>query len=57
MESVLLQIRMAISSTDPFPARLEVSRVEDYQVVEAIQAYVRSCKMHGWEVPKDLYNF
>ncbi|KAH0536283.1 hypothetical protein FGG08_006821 [Glutinoglossum americanum] len=55
LESVLLQVRMAISSTDPFPARLEESRVGDYQAGEAIQAYVRSCKMHGWEVPKDLY--
>ncbi|KAI9764418.1 MAG: hypothetical protein M1840_008441 [Geoglossum simile] len=54
MESVLLQVRMAMSSTDPYPAMLE-SRLTDYQAGEAVQAYVRSCRMHGWEIPKDLY--
>jgi ubiquitin-conjugating enzyme E2 Q len=54
MESVLLQVRMAMSSTDPYPARLE-PRMTDYGAGEAVQAYVRSCRMHGWEIPKDLY--
>ncbi|PGG98774.1 ubiquitin-conjugating enzyme E2 Q [Blastomyces parvus] len=60
IESVLLQVRMAISSTDPKPARLageqSVSQgtVRDYGVGEAMDAYIRACRMHGWEVPKDF---
>jgi hypothetical protein len=55
MESVLLQVRVAITSTDPFPARLVGGCVGDYTVREAIKAYARSCIMHGWEIPKDLW--
>ncbi|KAK2737311.1 hypothetical protein FQN57_000395 [Myotisia sp. PD_48] len=66
IESVLLQVRMALSSTDPFPARLAPGQgqgqgqsgslvgkgsVMDYGVGEAVEAYVRSCRMHGWDVP------
>lgn len=60
IESVLLQVRMAISSTDPHPARLEPRQdakngtVRDYGVGEAVSAYMRACQMHGWEVPKDF---
>ncbi|EEQ89881.1 ubiquitin conjugating enzyme [Blastomyces dermatitidis ER-3] len=60
IESVLLQVRMAISSTEPHPARLAggqtVSKgtVRDYGVGEAMDAYIRACRMHGWEVPKDF---
>ena len=46
-ESVLLQIRMALSSTDPRPARLEPGPVRDYSVSEAVEAFVRACKAHG----------
>lgn len=60
MESVLLQVRMAISSTEPQPARLACGQsvgrgtVRDYGVGEAVEAYMRACRMHGWEVPKDF---
>jgi ubiquitin-conjugating enzyme E2 Q len=58
IESVLLQIRMAISSTDPRPARLENPRGgpgnRDYGVGEAVEAFKRACAAHGWEVPKEL---
>lgn len=48
MESVLLQVRLALSSTDPKPARLEPgSTVRDYGVGEAIEAYIRACQTHG----------
>lgn len=47
MESVLLQVRLALSSTDPKPARLEQGRVSDYGVGEAIEAYIRACHTHG----------
>ncbi|KAL9044138.1 MAG: hypothetical protein Q9214_002702 [Letrouitia sp. 1 TL-2023] len=54
IESVLLQVRLAISSTEPRPARLESGPVREYAVGEAIEAYVRACHAHGWEVPKDF---
>lgn len=50
MESVLLQVRLAISSTDPKPARLEPGKVRDYDVGEAIEAYIRACHAHGASV-------
>ncbi|PGH13834.1 hypothetical protein AJ79_03402 [Helicocarpus griseus UAMH5409] len=60
IESVLLQVRMAISSTEPKPARLQPGQsvakgtVRDYAVAEAVEAYLRACRMHGWEVPKEF---
>ena len=47
IESVLLQVRLAMSSTDPKPARLEQGIVRDYQVGEAIEAFIRACAAHG----------
>ncbi len=47
MESVLLQVRLAMSSTDPKPALLEAGPVRDYQVGEAIEAFIRACNAHG----------
>ncbi len=47
IESVLLQVRLAISSTDPKPARLEPGPIRDYGVGEAIEAYIRACQTHG----------
>ncbi|KAB8238698.1 putative ubiquitin conjugating enzyme [Aspergillus alliaceus] len=54
IESVLLQVRMALTSTDPVPARLEKEHTLDYSVGEAVSAYVRVCRLHGWKVPDDL---
>lgn len=51
IESVLVQVRMAITSTDPKPARLERGGRNDYGVGEAVEAYIRACAMHGWTVP------
>jgi ubiquitin-conjugating enzyme E2 Q len=51
IESVLVQVRMAITSLDPKPARLERGGRHDYGVGEAVEAYVRACAMHGWTVP------
>ena len=51
MENVLLQVRMAMSSTEPRPARLQFSRGyegQSYGVGEAIDAYKRACQAHGW---------
>ena len=65
IDSVLLQVRLAISSTEP-PARLAPSAgaaagagsarsgKADYGVGEAVEAFVRACQMHGWEVPRDF---
>ncbi|KAF2036638.1 hypothetical protein EK21DRAFT_95878 [Setomelanomma holmii] len=51
IESVLLQVRMAISSLEPKPARLEGGGRIDYGVGEAVDAYIRACAVHGWTVP------
>ncbi|KAJ5288529.1 hypothetical protein N7478_001559 [Penicillium angulare] len=55
IESVLLQVRMAISATEPRPARLAPGgHQRDYSVNEATMAFKRACLNHGWEVPKDM---
>lgn len=51
IESVLLQVRMAMSSIDPKPARLNSASRAEYGVGEAVEAYIRACNMHGWTVP------
>ncbi|KAJ1338480.1 ubiquitin-conjugating enzyme E2 Q [Microdochium nivale] len=59
LESVLLQVRLAICSTDPKPARLESAdsslKQRDYGVGEAFEAYKRAAATHRWEVPKDFF--
>ena len=67
IESVLLQVRMALMSTDPRPAQLECAASShkyrgdagskpggQYGVGEAVQAFIRACNVHGWQVPKEL---
>ncbi|KAI1155351.1 hypothetical protein F4825DRAFT_459864 [Nemania diffusa] len=56
MESVLLQVRLAICSLDPKPARLAgvTSRATQYSIREAVEAYSRAAARHGWEIPADL---
>lgn len=54
IESVLVQVRAAISSEEPKPARLENGPVRDYAAGEAVEAYVRACHTHGWSVPPDF---
>ncbi|MCJ1414417.1 hypothetical protein MMC32_000743 [Xylographa parallela] len=54
IESVLLQIRLAMASLDPKPARLEAGPVRDYGVGEAVEAFKRACRAHNWEIPKDF---
>lgn len=55
MESVLMQVRMAIAS-EPF-ARLEskghlyADSGHDYGTGEAADGYIRACQSHGWQVP------
>lgn len=60
IESVLLQVRMAISSTEPKPARLESQvrgKQRDYGTGEAIEAFKRACHAHGWVVPAEFDSF
>ncbi|KAJ5605415.1 hypothetical protein N7510_008196 [Penicillium lagena] len=54
IESVLLQVRMAMTNLEPFPARLAPSPQQDYKVGEAIEAYQRACLRHGWRVPEGI---
>ena len=55
LESVFVQVRVALCSTDPQPARLQQnSRGKiDYGASEAFDAYDRAAKTHGWKVPAD----
>lgn len=60
IEGVLLQVRMAIMNLEPKPARLEnknKAHQRDYGTAEAMDAYIRACRTHGWEVPKDFQDF
>ena len=60
IESVLLQVRMAIMSLEPKPARLESTikgAQRDYGTAEAMDAYIRACRSHGWQVPEDFQDF
>ncbi|KAJ5520548.1 Ubiquitin-conjugating enzyme E2 [Penicillium fimorum] len=55
IESVLLQVRMAITNTDPRPARLNLLCANiDYSVGEAVEAYRRVAMAHGWQISKDI---
>ena len=55
LEAVLLQVRMAITSTDPKPAKLEYHNAKsDYSVGEAIDAYRRACQTHGVSFSREL---
>ena len=48
LEAVLLQVRMALTSMDPKPAKLEPRDAKrDYAVGEAMDAYRRACAVHG----------
>jgi ubiquitin-conjugating enzyme E2 Q len=61
MESVFLQVRMAMCNPEPRPARLHPNvtagkgKWGDYGVNEAIDAYVRAATTHGWTVPSNLH--
>ncbi|KAK0652163.1 hypothetical protein B0T16DRAFT_323698 [Cercophora newfieldiana] len=54
MESVLLQVRVAMCNLEPKPARLQSGGAGDYGVGEAVEAYLRAVRVHGWKVPEDL---
>lgn len=62
MEAVFVSIKMAISSTDPRPARLDstaqrpssAAHARDYSVGEALDAFERAARSHGWTVPNDV---
>ncbi|KAL3463435.1 hypothetical protein BJX64DRAFT_299013 [Aspergillus heterothallicus] len=55
IDSILLQVWMAITNEEPRPARLDPRRAgQDYMVGEAIAEYKRVCHTHGWAIPKDI---
>lgn len=56
MESVIIQVKMAMSSTDPQPARLGKSAHGngDYSAHEALNAFKRFANKHNWGVPSDI---
>ncbi|KAI0799928.1 hypothetical protein GGR55DRAFT_692564 [Xylaria sp. FL0064] len=56
MESVLLQVRLAMCGREPKPARLEkrINGDNQYSYAEAVDAAIRAHTSHGWEVPVEL---
>lgn len=56
MEAVLVQVKMAMSSLDPQPARLQNSTraIGDYSPHEAVDAFQRFAHRHNWKVPSDF---
>ncbi|KAH6604885.1 hypothetical protein Trco_006592 [Trichoderma cornu-damae] len=56
IEKVLLQIRLGLTELDP-PARLDktngTKKARDYGIGEAIDAYQRAAKAHGWLISKE----
>lgn len=55
MEKVFLQIRLGLCDTER-PARLATGPLSgrDYGIREAVDAYERAARTHGWIVPRDL---
>ncbi|KAG5922616.1 hypothetical protein E4U42_005426 [Claviceps africana] len=55
MENVFVQIRLALCDTER-PARLDMGPMggQDYGIGEAVEAYVRAARTHGWVVPQDI---
>ncbi|KAK0319615.1 hypothetical protein LTR82_009320 [Friedmanniomyces endolithicus] len=51
MESVLMQIRLAIASQPPARLDLTAGARGDYGTGEAAEGYLRACRTHGWAVP------
>lgn len=54
MESVFMQVRMAIASTDNADHMAHLERGGgrgDYGTGEAAEGYMRACATHGWKVP------
>ncbi|CAH1757245.1 8756_t:CDS:10 [Entrophospora sp. SA101] len=51
MEAVLLQVKMALSSLEPRPARLDRQWYTEYSPAEAIESYIRVANQHNWSVP------
>ncbi|RYO93187.1 hypothetical protein DL766_003333 [Monosporascus sp. MC13-8B] len=60
LEAVLLQVRLALCSLDPKPARLHSvaspygDARRDYGVDEAFDAFANAASAHGWRISADL---
>ncbi|KAH7925790.1 hypothetical protein BV22DRAFT_408192 [Leucogyrophana mollusca] len=51
ISAVLLQIKLAISSTDPRPARLAGDWDRPYSPQDALDGYQRAAAIHNWKIP------
>ena len=56
VESVLMQVRLAMMDEER-AARLESGPVRCYGVSEAVEAFKRACRTHGWTVPEGMDSF
>lgn len=58
LESVLLQVKMALHSLDPKPARLDPNAYnKSYSRYESWEAFTRVARDHGWKVDSNGRNF
>jgi ubiquitin-conjugating enzyme E2 Q len=51
MDEVLMIVHQALSDIDPLPARIRSTM--EYSVHEAVNAYIRVARTHGWRVPQN----
>ena len=51
MDEVLTVVHAALSDTEPVPARIRSN--EEYHMYEAVNAYIRVARTHGWRVPQN----
>ncbi|KAJ3190561.1 hypothetical protein HK101_008597 [Irineochytrium annulatum] len=57
VEAVCLQVRLALMNMDPVPARLDPHDFRrPYNAQEAMSAFIRVARIHGWEVPAGWSN-
>ncbi|KAF8551149.1 hypothetical protein OG21DRAFT_1499321 [Imleria badia] len=50
VSAVLLQIKLALSSTAPYPARLQNEWDRPYTPDEALRGYIRAARFHNWKI-------
>jgi ubiquitin-conjugating enzyme E2 Q len=51
IDAVLAVVHQALSDCEPVPARL--IGTYEYSVQEAVNAYIRVARTHGWRVPQN----
>ncbi|KAF8129886.1 hypothetical protein EV363DRAFT_1432403 [Boletus edulis] len=53
VSAVLLQIKLAMASTTPYPARLQNDWDRPYTPEEALRGYIRAANFHNWKIKNE----